>query len=432
MKRKILFLCLVVFMFMAGVNAKSTYETSGNSCLASNTCIVLCNYTNTVKSSGSENRYITIYYHLHSEKFSVGWWDDKSSTTMGVVKNTSKNVGPYSYEDLFEKNKILIQKKSSAKNFTCPTNGYFDIKNGKKVCFDENASWCASKSGKLTSLGGSIFADGSNNKNFISEKRDMTFEDDVTEYFNTWRIDKDRVSKDFKLDKYSSGKDFLKDTVIGDFKRDYLHLNDTPLVENKIPVFIENSSAFKNGLNHIYNEFGDYFNVLVYEYNKNPDMTRDEYNELVDELAAKANAKSDALEKGSNSSNNQVVDSNLEIVTELDICDPDSGSLLVFQVVGYIILIVKILVPILLVVLGSIDLAKASLSGDDKVLYDSVVKFAKRILLGIIIFFIPTILDFFLSLVAGVSDTMEKYENCTKCIFNPGDDSKCSPKKLNG
>ena len=118
-------------------------------------------------------------------------------------------------------------------------------------------------------------------------------------------------------------------------------------------------------------------------------------------------------------------------ITEVEVCGAGTTSLLVFQVIGYIILIIKILVPIILIVLGSIDLGKASLSGDDKAVKEAAISFAKRVLIGLIIFFIPTILDFFLGLVEGTTDVSSKYRGCTDCVLNPNNSSKCSPKKLN-
>lgn len=51
-------------------------------------------------------------------------------------------------------------------------------------------------------------------------------------------------------------------------------------------------------------------------------------------------------------------------VEKVNIC---SGTTLkAFQVIGYIIYIIKILVPIIIIVLGMIDFGKAALSGDDK------------------------------------------------------------------
>lgn len=117
-------------------------------------------------------------------------------------------------------------------------------------------------------------------------------------------------------------------------------------------------------------------------------------------------------------------------VDPVDICEVNSTSLKAFQVIGYILLIIKIIVPLILIVLGSIDFAKAALSGDDKSTKDAAVQFGKRILIGLIIFFIPTIIDFFLSLVKGTSEVVAKYENCTNCILNPNNSGKCSPRGI--
>ena len=117
-------------------------------------------------------------------------------------------------------------------------------------------------------------------------------------------------------------------------------------------------------------------------------------------------------------------------VKDVNVCQSGSKSLKVFQVIGYFILIAKIIVPIILIILGTITFAKAALSNDEKSTMDAAVMFGKKVLIGLIIFFVPTVLDFGLSLVSGVSDTMQKFENCTACIFSPNDSGRCSPQNL--
>ena len=80
-------------------------------------------------------------------------------------------------------------------------------------------------------------------------------------------------------------------------------------------------------------------------------------------------------------------------VTPVDMCSNESTSLKVFQVIGYLLIIIKIIVPLILIIMGSIDFAKAALSGDDKSTKEAAVQFSKRVLIGLIVFFIPTILD---------------------------------------
>ena len=47
-----------------------------------------------------------------------------------------------------------------------------------------------------------------------------------------------------------------------------------------------------------------------------------------------------------------------------------------------------------------------------------------------LIFFIPTILDFFLGLVDGTKESVSKYGPCTKCMLEPFSDT-CKPQNLN-
>ena len=127
-----------------------------------------------------------------------------------------------------------------------------------------------------------------------------------------------------------------------------------------------------------------------------------------------------------NTSNTSTEQENLEIV-DVKICDPNdsNNALVVFRAIGFIIIFIKILVPVILIVLGSIEIGKAAISSDDKALNSAIINFAKKVLIGLIIFFIPTILDLLLGLVGGVSDTADKYETCTNCVLHPNQGSKC-------
>lgn len=136
----------------------------------------------------------------------------------------------------------------------------------------------------------------------------------------------------------------------------------------------------------------------------------------------------DKSKNNNSNKNNQSNTSKVELAVEpVDLCDPSKTSLKAFQVIGYLILIAKIVVPMILIILGSITFAKAAMSNDEKSTKDAAVMFGKKILIGLVIFFIPTILDFGLSLINGVSDTAKKYENCTSCVFNPNNPSRCNP-----
>lgn len=57
---------------------------------------------------------------------------------------------------------------------------------------------------------------------------------------------------------------------------------------------------------------------------------------------------------------------------------------------------VKVCVPILCVVLIAIDILKAVTSGDEKNMKDAQNKAVKRLIIGVVIFFIPTLVNIIL------------------------------------
>lgn len=61
---------------------------------------------------------------------------------------------------------------------------------------------------------------------------------------------------------------------------------------------------------------------------------------------------------------------------------------------------VQILVPIILILMGSIDLVKAVMAGDDKGGKDAVSKFIKRILAAVLVFFVTTIVSIVIGMIA--------------------------------
>ena len=100
-----------------------------------------------------------------------------------------------------------------------------------------------------------------------------------------------------------------------------------------------------------------------------------------------------------------------------------SGSLM--QIVGYVILIFKIVVPLLIIILASIDLAKAVTSGEEKDIKENAMKLLKRLLIGLAIFFLPSIVRvIYFSLTRDTGDSGFKNDasNCIVCVTSP---SKC-------
>lgn len=96
----------------------------------------------------------------------------------------------------------------------------------------------------------------------------------------------------------------------------------------------------------------------------------------------------------------------MEIFQILD--DACGGLGPVVNVIKGVFNLIRIAVPIILIVMGSVDLAKAVLASDDKEIKAATGKLIKRAIAAAAVFFIVTIVDVVMGLVAkGVDDTQE-------------------------
>lgn len=110
-----------------------------------------------------------------------------------------------------------------------------------------------------------------------------------------------------------------------------------------------------------------------------------------------------------------------EVGTSSGFCHDSAG---IWQVVGWILLVFKIVIPIMLIILGMIDLGKAVVASKDDEIKKSIKSLAMRAVAAVVIFFIPTLIGIVMGLVSNFSSSGAKadYEVCRKCITNP---SKC-------
>lgn len=105
--------------------------------------------------------------------------------------------------------------------------------------------------------------------------------------------------------------------------------------------------------------------------------------------------------------------------------------LAVFRVLGWIIIIIKILVPILLIAFGSIDFGKAVISSKSDEIPKTIKTLTIRCIAGIVIFFIPSFIYLLIEVIGG-EDIFNKnsgrndnsqFGACTYCLFHPEDDT---------
>lgn len=108
----------------------------------------------------------------------------------------------------------------------------------------------------------------------------------------------------------------------------------------------------------------------------------------------------------------------MNIGTASGFCAESAG---IWQVVGYLLLVFKIVIPIILIILGMIDLGKAVVASKDDEIKKSMKSLMWRAIAAIAIFFIPTIIGIVMGLVSNFSTSGAKddYNVCKTCITNP-------------
>lgn len=99
------------------------------------------------------------------------------------------------------------------------------------------------------------------------------------------------------------------------------------------------------------------------------------------------------------------------------ICN-DTGVLKAFRFVGYLLFIAKIVIPIILIILGTIDFGKAITESKPDAVQKTAKTFAYRVAAGVIIFFLPTVINFIFSLLPRAT---VDFQNCSTCLFDPND-----------
>lgn len=87
------------------------------------------------------------------------------------------------------------------------------------------------------------------------------------------------------------------------------------------------------------------------------------------------------------------------------------------NVVSTIVKVIRVVVPILLVVLGMIDLVKGITAGKEDEIKKGTSIFIKRLIAAVIVFFVFVIVQLVISLVADSSERTGIMD-CVKCFVN--------------
>ncbi len=92
----------------------------------------------------------------------------------------------------------------------------------------------------------------------------------------------------------------------------------------------------------------------------------------------------------------------------------------VWKLAGYVVFVLKILVPSILIIIGSLDLGKAVVAQNEDEIKKGTQLLIKRVIAGVIIFFIPLLVKIVFGWVAGASASISENNSCIICITDPG------------
>ena len=96
------------------------------------------------------------------------------------------------------------------------------------------------------------------------------------------------------------------------------------------------------------------------------------------------------------------------------------------QLIGRLIYIFKLFLPLILIVLGIFDIGKAVISSKSEDVKKHMKNFLYKIVVCVIVFFIPNICMIIFGFVGGFNDIRENsgvdYDVCYACMFNPNSD----------
>ena len=98
-----------------------------------------------------------------------------------------------------------------------------------------------------------------------------------------------------------------------------------------------------------------------------------------------------------------------------------ASSANIWQTVGYVLMVFKIVIPILLIIFGMIDLGKAVIASKDDEIKKATKSLAMRAISAVVIFFIPTLIQVVMSIVGSFGDVQDDFNVCKACISNPMD-----------
>lgn len=392
---------LITFLFYFGLINVNAAEFAPNECEDSNSCVAVCSYTNKFDVT----RIMTIYYHFNGE-WSVSYWNGIGDIGEDMYYGGTK--GPNGFGNIFSSsgspNIYWEVENIGTSNFRCPEHAFFDRNAFTEMCFSDDSETCENKSGWFATK----FGKEDSGFQYDEKNYDLLHQFEV--YSNTMF---DGIKEDLANGKYNdlinSGN--FEEEIVDSIIQESMDIFQTNvLYGNPFPTFIANSEAYQN----IHNQVGTALEAAIEEAKEKAEQEHEAGNTTTEEFE-------DTMEALDNVDPDKAVDvakETLDFVVrdsignnlgwEANSCDSILGSVNNHDAPAYYLNfafnILKYIAIIALFVLTVLDFAKAVASSDNDALKKALQKTIKRLVICIVIFFLPRLINFILGLLGIVDD----------------------------
>lgn len=99
------------------------------------------------------------------------------------------------------------------------------------------------------------------------------------------------------------------------------------------------------------------------------------------------------------------------------------------RVVGYLLLIARLVIPFAIIFYASLDLIKSVMSGETSDLLKQLKVILVRILIGAAVFFIPVLIDIVFQGIEDYSNNQSEIYQCEVCLLRPRECDGGAPSK---
>ena len=110
----------------------------------------------------------------------------------------------------------------------------------------------------------------------------------------------------------------------------------------------------------------------------------------------------------------------LDGMSSLSFCERE-GILRTFKIIYLLLNIIRVLVPVIIIIIGTKDLMNAVLQSNTDEMKKAPSIFIKRLIAGLIIFLIPSLLDTVFNMVASYENNPTEFAGCSVCLTNGND-----------